>query len=414
MNELQKLMNQITDLGNQIRIATAAFAAHATDTSVSIADLEKEQAGLNEMNKRLATMQAAYAAMTQAAAATVQPTGGANPTGSEGQSRTLKDMLKSNEYARAFAYAIQNGIGRKNGQSNEKVKILYDALTESGGTPVGSDGGFLVPEDIDQSIHELWRTLNPLAVLFNQETVTAPSGWRVYDTEPTQGMPVVNEMGTIGTGDQPVFHKVTYNTEKRALILPVSNELLTDNVANLFAYLSRWFARKLVITENNLLIAALRSLTAIDISTDPVKGLKKALNVDLDPAISAMASIITNQSGYDTLDQLTDDNKRGLLQPDPTNATAHRFKGRGIYTASNASLPNVESGSGASATSEADIFIGDGKEFATLFRCGGFELASTDIGGNAWRTDSTEIRGIARLGVTKFDDKAMVRRKLTV
>ena len=54
------------------------------------------------------------------------------------------------------------------------------------------------------------------------------------------------------------------------------------------------------------------------------------------------------------------------------------------------------------------------REFATLFRVGGFELASTDIGGSAWRTDSTEIRGIARLGVTLFDDKAMVRRSLTV
>ena len=80
------------------------------------------------MNKRLAAMQAAYQAMTQAAAASVQP------TGSEGQTRTLKDMLKSNEYARAFAYAIQNGIGRKNGRGNEKVKILYDKAPV--GTPV--------------------------------------------------------------------------------------------------------------------------------------------------------------------------------------------------------------------------------------------------------------------------------------
>lgn len=409
MNELQKLMNQITDLGNQIRTATAAFAAHATDTSVSIADLEKEQAALNDMNKRLAAMQAAYAAMTQAAAASVQP------AGSEGQTRTLKDMLKSNEYARAFAYAIQNGIGRKNGRGNEKVKILYDALTEGGGNPVGTDGGFLVPEDIDHSIHELRRTLNPLAELFGEETVTAPTGWRVVDTAPTTGLLDVNEMGQINANDdQPAFKKISYSTSKKALILPVSNELATDNVANLFGYLSRWFAKKLVITENNMLVTLLRTLTATDITADPVKGLKKALNVDLDPAISAVASIITNQSGFDALDQLTDDNKRGLLQPDPTNATAHRFAGRGVFAASNGTLANVTSGSGASETTKADVFIGDGVEFATLFRCGGYELASTDIGGSAWRTDSTEIRGIARLGVTMFDDKAMVRRSLTL
>ena len=47
-------------------------------------------------------------------------------------------------------------------------------------------------------------------------------------------------------------------------------------------------------------------------------------------------------------------------------------------------------------------------------RCGAFELASTDVGGSAWRTDSTEIRGIARLGVSKFDEYAMVRRTVNV
>ena len=194
----------------------------------------------------------------------------------------------------------------------------------------------------------------------------------------------------------------------------MSNELATDNVANLFAYLSRWFAKKLVITENNMLITMLCTLTATAIGTDPLKGIKKALNVDLDPAISAMATIITNQSGFNELDNLLDDNKRPLLQPDPTNATLNRIKGRTVATVSDATLANAITGSGASETTSADIFIGDGKQFATLFRCGNFELASTDVGGNAWRTDSTELRGIARLGITKFDAKAMVRRSLAL
>ena len=205
-----------------------------------------------------------------------------------------------------------------------------------------------------------------------------------------------------------------YSVSKYALYLPVSNELMTDNVANLFSYLSQWFAKKLVITENSLLVTLLQTLTAVDISADPLKGIKKALNVDLDPAISALATIITNQSGFNELDNLLDDNKRPLLQPDPTNATANRIKGRNVAMVSDLTLANVTTGEGQSATTAADIFIGDGKQFATLFRCGSFELASTDIGGNAWRTDSTELRGVARLGVTKFDAAAMVRRSLTV
>ena len=409
MNELQRLMNEIANLGNQIRTAAMALANRAMDSNVSIDDVKKEQAALDAMKQRLAALQAAYDVQVQTAA------GGVQPTQEAGQKKSLKDMLKSNEYARAFAYAIQNGIGRKNGRGIEQVKILYDALTETGGNPVGTDGGFLVPEDIDHSIHELRRTLNPLAQYFGEENVTAPTGWRVVDTAPTKGLVDVNEMGQINANDdQPAFRKVPYSTSKKALILPVSNELATDNVANLFAYLSQWFAKKLVITENAMLVALLRTLTAVDISADPLKGIKKALNVDLDPAISAVATIITNQSGYNELDNLLDDNKRPLLQPDPTNATVNRVKGHNVAVMSDATLANVTSGEGQSATTAADIFIGDGKEFATLFRVGGFELASTDIGGNAWRTDSTEIRGIARLGVTKFDAEAMVRRSLTV
>ena len=41
-------------------------------------------------------------------------------------------------------------------------------------------------------------------------------------------------------------------------------------------------------------------------------------------------------------------------------------------------------------------------------------MASTDVGGNAWATDSTEVRGIARLAVSKFDTSAAVRRQLTL
>ena len=404
MNELQRLMNQITDLGNQIRTAALNLANRAMDSNVSIDDVRREQATLDAMKQRLAALQSAYDVQVQAAGGNVQ-----QQNGQLAQKKSLRDMLKSNEYARAFAYAIQNGLNRRTARQHEEARILYDALTESGGSPTGSDGGFLVPEDIDHSIRELRRTLNPLAPLFNEENVASPTGWRVMDTAPTTGFPVVNEMGTISTGDQPVFRKVEYSVEKRALILPVSNELLTDNVANLFQYISQWFAKKLVITENGLLIAALQTLTATDISADPLKGLKKALNVDLDPAISAVSTIITNQTGYDALDQLTDDMGRGLLQPDPTSATNHRFKGRNVFAVSDATLPNRASGN----DDIADIFIGDGKEFATLFRCGGFELASTDIGGNAWKSDSTEVRGIVRLGVTKFDEGAMVRRSIT-
>lgn len=401
---LQEIMNQITTLGGQIKAANTKLAQDAMNSAIPIEDIEKQQAQIAEMNRRMAALQQSYEAMKAGQQANLSPaTPAAQPKG-------LKAMLASNEYARAFVYALKHGITRKNGMGNENVKILFDALTEGGGSPAGTDGGFLVPEDIDHSIRELRRELNPLADLFNEETVTAPTGWRVIDTAPTSAMPSIDEMGTVANNsDQPAFAKVTYSLTKYGLRIPISNELMNDEVAGLMAYLSRWFAKKQVLTENSLLIAALKTLTASALTSGSIEAdaaIKTILNKTLDPAISLRAVILTNQSGFDALDHLVDLNGRGLLQPDPTNATLHKLFGRRVVPVSDAQLPNT--------SSKPEFFIGDFKEFATLFRRSGLEMASTDVGGNAWATDSTEVRGIARMGVSKFDTGAAVRRQLTL
>ena len=402
----------ITELRESIRNEQAALDAQRlrnqalmADSNATAEQYDAASAETNRLNARIRMMQDELKAEESRQRDSL-------PTGSTGSVYTNRrsEILRSNEYARAFANAISNGLNRKNGRGREDTKILFDALTEGGGDPVGTDGGFLVPEDVNNQIIEKVRSLDPLAQFFGEETVSAPTGWRVVDTAPTKGLVACDEMGQIDDDDdQPAFAKVAYTTSKKALILPVSNELANDNVANLFAYLSRWFAKKLVITENAMLITALQTLVASSIASDPMAGLKTALNKGLDPAISALATIITNQSGFDVLDQLTDSNDRPLLQPNPTDETVYRFKNRTVHVVSDVSMPNI-----SGSPNKADIFIGDGKQFATLFRVGGFELASTNIGGSAWRTDSTELRGIVRNGVAKFDTAAMVRRQVTV
>ena len=399
---LQEMMNQITTLGGQIKDAAAKLAADSANQEVPLAELEKQQTAIADMQKRMSAMQASYDAVK------TNKEGGLKPMENT-EKKTRSQILASNEYARAFAYALRHGVTRRNGLGNENVKILFDALTEGGGDPVGTDGGFLVPEDIDNSIRELRRELNPLAPYFTEETVSTNSGWRVIDTAPSSAMPSIDEMGTIlNNSDQPAFSKVTYTLTKYGLRIPISNELLNDEVANLMGYLARWFAKKLVLTENSLLIAALKTLspTTIAYNTDQLAAIKTILNKTLDPAISASAVIITNQNGFDTLDQLIDENGRGLLQPDPTNATVKRIFGRLVVPVSDAQLPDT--------SSKPEVFIGDMKEFATLFRRNGMEVTSTDIGGNAWATDSTEVRGLVRMCVTKFDANAAVRRQLAL
>jgi len=402
---LQEIMNQITTLGGQIRSANTKLATDAANSAVPMADIEAQQNQISEMQKRMGVLQESYNALKDSQVPGLQP------VGQPDMPKSKKDMLASNEYARAFCYAIRNGVTRKNGRGNEHVKILFDALSEGGGDPVGTDGGFLVPVDIDNTIHELKRELLPLSDLFNVESVSAPTGWRPIDTAPSTPMPEIDEMGTVpNNSDQPAFGKVNYALAKRGLRIPISNELMADEDANLMAYLGRWFAKKLVITENYLLLAALGTpSTALTSGSITAEGaIKTILNTKLDPAISAAAVVITNQTGFDALDQLVDDTGRGLLQPDPTNATQKKIFGRNIRVMSDAQLPNL------STNTYAPFYIGDMKEFATLFHKGTFEVASTDVGGDAWVKDLTEVRGIARLGVSKFDTAAVVARKLAL
>ncbi|MBQ9402083.1 MAG: phage major capsid protein [Clostridia bacterium] len=402
---LQEIMNQITTLGGQIRSANTKLATDAANSAVPMADIEAQQNQIAEMQKRMGVLQESYNALKDSQVPGLQPV--AQPE----MPKSKKDMLASNEYARAFCYAIRNGVTRKNGRGNEHVKILFDALSEGGGDPAGTDGGFLVPVDIDNTIHELKRELLPLSDLFNVESVSAPTGWRPIDTAPSTPMPEIDEMGTVpNNSDQPAFGKVNYALAKRGLRIPISNELMADEDANLMAYLGRWFAKKLVITENYLLLAALGTpSTALTSGSITAEGaIKTILNTKLDPAISAAAVVITNQTGFDALDQLVDDTGRGLLQPDPTNATQKKIFGRNIRVMSDAQLPNL------STNTYAPFYVGDMKEFATLFHKGTFEVASTDVGGDAWLKDLTEVRGIARLGVSKFDTAAVVARKLAL
>ena len=87
------------------------------------------------------------------------------------------------------------------------------------------------------------------------------------------------------------------------------------------------------------------------------------------------------------------------------DATQYRFSGRRVKVLDNAMLPDAD---GASP-----LYVGNFKQFGTLFRRMPLELRGTDIGGQAWSNNGYEMRGIVRLGASKFDAKAAVARTVS-
>lgn len=400
---MSKLLQQIYNLKNQraAHLKTAQDALDAKDMTAYKTALDAATRMNDEIEAAQSLYNEAHRFDGSSAPGGIQPQQAQEPA-------QVTDMRASNEYARAFAYALRNSVTPAKAGGDERVKVLMDALTEIGGDPEGSDGGFLVPVDLQTQINEVVRNRMPLTELFTTETTRTRTGFRVYDTAPTKGFTKVDEMATIPQDDKPKFTRINYAIEDYAMILPVSNDLLADETASLFGYLARWFGEKEVLTENLALLAMIKGLTAVDLKAgEEIKGLKTALNVGLKANYAPTAVIITNQDGFNVYDNLVDTMGRPLLGADMRDPMIDRWRGRNrIVTLSNDILPSVDG--------KAPLFIGDFKQFGSLIRRQPMEFASTTIGGNAWGTNSTEVRGILRFDTIKTDNNAAIARTVAL
>lgn len=309
-------------------------------------------------------------------------------------------IRRTNEYANAFAKALRAGATVKRARGVEGYEPLYKALQETGGDPEGADGGFLVPLDFDNLIHEYEKEYLDLAQFFAVENVRALSGWRAVEQGKRKALPKIAEMGTIGKDDQPKFAKVSYTVDKYGDRLPVSAELLEDNTAGLLQYLAGWFGPKYILTKNTLLLSLLTGLeTEVPLTAgSEAKELRKALITKLNTAHSMAATLLTNQNGYAEMDGWEDANKRPLLVPNPADPNVYRLSGRRVVYGDNDLIPDE--------TTKHPIYVGNFKALGTLFVRKGIEMAATDVGGDAWATDSYEIRALCRLDAVAMDKSA--------
>lgn len=274
----------------------------------------------------------------------------------------------------------------------------------------GEAGGFIVPTDEQTKINELKRALNPLSALVRVENVNTMSGTRVLEkASDMTPFASVAELAAIGEIDGPKFTQVKYAIKKFAGILPISEELLADSDQNLLAYVNGWLAKKSVATENAQILAVLKTLTKSPLTN--LDGIKDILNATLDPTISLMSSVLTNQDGFNFLDKQKDTDGRYLLQPNPLDSTQKLLFGKPVTVVSNKVLPTDTS---VASTKKAPVIIGSFTDAVALFDRQATTLTGTSVGGDAWKRDSYDVKAVTRIDVQKFDDKAVVFGELTV
>lgn len=276
----------------------------------------------------------------------------------------------------------------------------------------GNAIGLTIPVDVQTTIHTLVRQFDSLQEYVNVEKVTTTSGSRVYEkwSDITPIVALDDEDGEIPANDDPKLYLIKYLIKRYAGISTVTNSLLKDTAENILAWLSKWISKKVVVTRNVKILAALDAIKASqkkDI-TD-VDGIKDIVNVQLDPAIEATSMFITNQDGYNILDKVKRSDGSYVLQKDVASATGYTFLGKPVKKIANRFLPNK----GTQAAPKYPLYIGDMKEAVTLYDRENMSLLTTNIGGGAFETDTTKVRVIDRFDVQLIDEEAVVLATFT-
>ena len=290
------------------------------------------------------------------------------------------------EKNRAFVKAV---MGRERDLTDSEkayARTLVDTIGTPGqavGTP--AKGGYLVPTEQLKTILEYRRNNISLKDDCDVIPVQSANGW--IPTVEAESAALVN------------FDEKSYGT-----VIPISNELLADNDVDLVGFIARRFATMGINAENTAIFAIMAATTIAQTGTD-YKAILKALNLKLDAAIAANATIYTDAIGFDCLDEMEDKNGRPLLTPSYADPAAKMFRGHPVKV-----LPgNLAVGS---TEKKVICYVGNLKDAVKFFDREGVTIATSYEAGFA--QNKALMRAVERFDVKAADTKAMVKVTINI
>lgn len=250
---------------------------------------------------------------------------------------------------------------------NDEEKALIS------GTDATAGENYLVPEDVKAEINELRKSYVSAKNLVTVETTDALAGSVNYEAGTAAGLTAFDDGDAITEDNTPAFKKIAFAIAWFGKIIPISRILLGAEKAGLLNYLDRWYVKNAVLTENAQIFATLKA--GYESGTPKAvagwKALKKSINKDLDPSCLLDGVIITNQSGFTTLDEEEDKDGNPVLQSNPANPTEKLFQGLPIYVFPDAQLPNID-------TTHYPMIYGSTKAGCTFVEHQALEFATSE------------------------------------
>jgi len=329
----------------------------------------------------------------------------------EGGEITGNKKPEKKDIVRAFVNRIVCGLTKKSMKKEDAA--IMDMMTEADADEDGiSDGGFTVPQDIQTDITELRRSDNELQQFVNVEPVQTLSGSRVIEVD-AEHTPWddVDEGAEFGEEETPEFRQIKYKVKKKGGILKTTRELLQDTAVNILAYLNKWIAKKSRATRNAAILAKLKEITAgKEVVLATFDDFKDVFNVKLDSSIAASSIVLTNQSGFNFLDKLKDNDGNYIIQPDVTDKSKRLLFGvYPIHVVSNKTLKNTVT----ETEMKYPVFMGDLKEAITLFDREKITVELSTEAGDLWAKDLTGIKVRDRFDVQAVDESAVIAGVIT-
>ncbi|WP_434737603.1 phage major capsid protein [Limosilactobacillus sp.] len=230
---------------------------------------------------------------------------------------------------------------------------MRDGLTTSGATAV-------IPEEVVTPVLELKNSKYNLAQYATVKTVSAGSGhYPIAKRNNTAVLATKEELADIADVDANMFEDVQFDVKTRAGKIALSNEVVDDSAVDIVAEVKNQLQKLVDNTDNQNIMKVLTSDTFKKEKATTTDDLKKIFNVELDPALNKMW--LVNQSGFNYLDTLKDNEGRYLLQPNPTAASGFSLFGAPVVMISDTVMPNNSDGS-------FPLIVGDMAEAVAVFR----------------------------------------------
>ncbi len=279
-----------------------------------------------------------------------------------------------------------------------------------------ADGGYTVPEDIQTRVNEYRSAKASLIDLVDVESVTTNKGSRTYKKRSQQtGFSKVAEGGKIAAKATPQFERMSYEIDKYAGYLPVTNELLADTDANITGTLITWLGDESRVTRNNIILTAAKTKAKTEIAG--LDDIKRALNVTLGQAFKSTSRIVTNDDGLQWLDTLKNDKGEYLLQPSPADPMQMRLcAGATIIPVTIIPNQDLASDTATAGHRKVPFIIGDLKEGIKFFDRNQMSIMTSNIAAignlNAFEEDLTIFRAIEREDCKVKDEAAFVYAEL--